>query len=116
MVGWTNDVERIAIVVLGNLQNDEVEPLLREYFRIVGRENVPHVGVVNHAVVAFNELPEVLVGIDRVAHGGFHAALRFGAFVFHGGLHFLHVLGFTVDGCGGVHFFFLAGGGLKRIN
>ena len=111
VIGRTNDVQRVAVVVFRHLQNDEVEPhLLREYFGIECRENVPHVRVVNHAVVAFNKPPEILVSVDRIVHGGLC-----GRVAFHDCLHFLHVLGLAVYGRGGVHLFFFTGGRFECV-
>ena len=112
VVGRAHDVQRVAVVVLRHLQNDEVEPhLLRgEYFLVERRENVPHVRVVNHAVVAFNEPQEILVGVDGVGHGG-HCGGRVAPRVC---LHFLHVFGVLVHG--DKHLFFLFGRGPKHVH
>ena len=112
MIGRANNVQRVAVVVLRHLQNDEVEPhLLRENLGVERGENVPHVRVVNHAVVAFNEPPEIFVGVDCVGHCGIC-----GRVALHERLHFLHVLGVAVYGCGSEHLFFFAGGRFEGVH
>ena len=116
VVGWTHDVQRVAVVVFRNLQNDQVEPhfLRIEYFGIKCGENVPHVGVVNHGFIARNELPEIFVCIDGVAHRCFNPFLCFCAFSPCARHHFLHVFALAVNGS--YHFIVLAGSGFKCIH
>ena len=118
VIGRAHDVQRVAVVVFWNFQDNEIEPhfLRVEYFRIECGENVPHVGVVNHGVLACNEFSEIFVRIDGVAHCGIDPFTRFLVLAPCARHHFLHVFALAVRGSRCQHFFVLAGRGFECIH
>ena len=140
VIGRTHDVQRVAVVVFRDFQDDQIEadvadceffavgnafvsclfqrvlqPLLLrvEYQGIERGENVPQVGVINHGVVACNESSEVFVRIDGVAHCG---PLLCRVRALHACGHFFDVVAVPVSGPRAIHFPLLSGGGFECVN